>query len=287
MVRTIETSFGTLIVELRGSGTPLVLLHSGGHDRRDFEAIVPALARRFQTVTVDLPGHGASSYRGPIEGLRASELCAATLELLEALELPPAILLGNSVGGMACLHVATQAPARVRALVLVSPSGLVEQTWLARAFCRLQGRVWVRRRFGLLLARAYLRTRGPEARALLSRIAASRNDPRHVAMEAALWRSFGEPDSDLSAAIDRVRCPVELVWGRHDPVLRARVEGARARALLPHARFHELDAGHVPYVEDPVAFLRVVEPLLAELDGAVKPAVGPVATSSVPVAPIA
>lgn len=273
MLRTIETNFGTLSVELRGAGTPLVLLHSGGHDRRDFEAIVPALAPRFLTVAVDLPGHGASSYHGPIEALRASELCRATLEVLDALELPPAILLGNSVGGMACLHVAAHAPSRVRGLVLVSPSGLVEQTWLARAFCRLQGRPWVRRRLGALLARAYLRPRSAESRDLLARIEASRSDPRQVAMEAALWRSFGAPDSDLSSAASRVRCPVELVWGRHDPVLRARVEGARARALLPHARFHALDAGHVPFVEDPPRFLAVVEPLLAELEraGAVSP----------------
>lgn len=263
---TLATRWGDLDYDDLGAGTPLVLLHSGGHDRRDFDAVRGALARDFRLIVPDLPGHGRSTWRAAPAVLRASDLCAAALALADHLALPPAIWLGNSVGGMACLHAAAHRPERVRALVLVSPSGLVEQSATTRAFCWLQGRRWIRRRLGVPFAKHYLAGRGAETLALLARIAASRRDAAHVAREAALWRSFGQPDSDLAALAPSIRRPTALVWGLRDPVLRAAVEGARARRLLPHATWHPLaDRGHVPFVEDPEGFLRVLAPLIAPL----------------------
>jgi 3-oxoadipate enol-lactonase len=56
-----------------------------------------------------------------------------------------------------------------------------------------------------------------------------------------------------------------IVWGKHDPVLRARVEGKMARHVLPNAGYVELGTGHVPFLEDPQAFLDVVLPFLDPL----------------------
>lgn len=262
-MQTIDTRMGALAVEITGRGTPFVLLHSGGHDRRDFDAIVPALAQRFRVVAIDLLGHGDSSVPDPASRMSARAICEAVEDAVVALALPPALVLGNSVGGMAALHLASRRPERVRGLVLVSPSGLVEQTALVRAFCWLQGRPWVRRMTGMVFARSYLKKRNEHTAALLARMERRRADPRFIAMEAALWRSFGTPESDLASCATAIRCPTTLVWGRHDPVIRARVEGVRARRLLPRAEWRELDAGHVPFVEDPTAFLAAIEPFVA------------------------
>jgi len=259
----IDTRFGKLAVEITGSGPPFVLLHSGGHDRHDFDAIVPSLARRYRTVAIDLLGHGDSAHLEPPSSMSTAKISVTVEDVLRALQLPPAIVLGNSVGGLAALYLASAQPARVRGLVLVSPSGMVEQTAIVRAFCWAQGRVWVRRHFGMAFARHYLVKRSTHADALLARMAVRRRDERFLQMEAGLWRSFGTPESDLSALTPSIRCPTLFVWGRHDPVIRANIEGARARRLLPHAQWIDMDAGHVPFVETPEAFLTAIEPFIA------------------------
>jgi pimeloyl-ACP methyl ester carboxylesterase len=261
MHTTLETRFGELAVEIHGAGTPFVLLHSGGHDRHDFDAITPRLSERFQTVAIDLLGHGESACVDPAR-MGARAVCEAAEDAVRALRLPPALVMGNSVGGMAALYLAARAPEHVRGLVLVSPSGLVEQTALVRGLCWIQGREWIRRHTGMAFARSYLVRRSAHTDAILARMTDKRRDPRFIAMEAALWRSFGRPESDLSALAPSIMAPTALVWGRRDPVIRAKVEGARARKLLPHASWIELDAGHVPFAETPTAFLEAIEPFL-------------------------
>jgi pimeloyl-ACP methyl ester carboxylesterase len=262
---TIRTRHGHVALDRRGSGPPIVLLHSGGHDRHDFDAIVPQLAARFETLAFDLPAHGDSSMFTEPARARAIDMCEGILDAVDALDVAPAIVVGNSVGGTAALHLAMQRPERVKALVLVSTSGFVEASVGVRAYCRIQGIEAVRRHLGMAFARFYLKKRNVHTTELLARMQRARTRKDFIAMEAALWRSFSAPESNLSADAERVRCPVHFVWGRHDPVLRANVEGRRARALLPHATWTTLDLGHVPFVEDPAAFLEAVRPFFDEV----------------------
>jgi pimeloyl-ACP methyl ester carboxylesterase len=194
-----------------------------------------------------------------------SLVCDVLEDVVGALGLPPAVFIGNSVGGAASLRLAARMPERVRALVLVDSGGLVAPSPLVRAYCWVQGRELVRRWTGLPSARAYLRSRCPGVEARLARMAPAHKDPAFVAMTAAMWRSFGTPENDLSRLAPDVRCPALIVWGRHDPVLRARVEAKRVRQAVPHAAYVELDTGHVPFLEDPPAFLAAVAPFLNAL----------------------
>ena len=255
-----------LAIDVRGRGTPFVLLHSGGHDRHDFDAIVPTLCRRFQTVAIDLLGHGDSAHLADPRQTTAAKICEAVQDAVVALRLPPALVMGNSVGGMAALHLAAHRPEHVRGLVLVSPSGMVDRNAIVRAFCWVQGREWIRRHAGMAFARSYSKVRSEHTDALLARMAERRRDPRFIAMEAALWRSFGDESSDYAERARQLRVPTTFVWGRRDPVIRARVEGARARALMPHASWIDLDAGHVPFVETPTAFLEAIDPFVRAHD---------------------
>ena len=50
----------TLAYTRSGAGAPLVLLHGIGLDRRSWDPVVPALARHFDVIAVDLPGFGDS-----------------------------------------------------------------------------------------------------------------------------------------------------------------------------------------------------------------------------------
>jgi pimeloyl-ACP methyl ester carboxylesterase len=266
-MQLVATRWGSVATSITGRGTPLILLHSGGHDHHDFDAVASALARHHTVVAMDLPGHGGSEMFDPPESASAERICEGVLDAIDALALGPAVLVGNSVGGMAAIYAAAKRQEAVRGLVLVSSSGLVRQHALLRALCWLQGRPWTRRTTGMAFARFYMKRRTPEVAAILARMEEARGRPEFIAMEAALWRSFGAPTSDLSGLAPSIVCPSLFVWGTQDPVLRASVEGRRARSFIAHARWVEMSCGHVPFAEDPEGFLAAVEPFLRELCG--------------------
>lgn len=278
MKQIIETRHGRLAAEITGRGQPIVLLHSGGHDRTDFDAITPELAARHEVIAIDLPGHGESEMFSPPRSASAWRMADGIVDAIDTLGRGPAILVGNSVGGTCALRVAIDRPDLTRALVLVSTSGLVERTWLTRGFCWVQGREVVRRRTGMAFARNYLKKRSAHTDRLLARMKDARRRDDFIAMEAALWQSFGERSSGLEDRVAEVTCPTLLVWGRKDPVIRMRVEGARARRLLAHAEWADMDCGHVPFVEDPEGFLRATRAFLERVssrrDGALAAATG-------------
>jgi len=268
----VPTTLGEVTVAEVGAGPPLLLLHGAGHDRRDFDGVVPVLARRFRTLAVDLPGFGDSSVAAP-RSLSAAKLFDVLEELLDGLGLRDAVLLGNSVGGAMAIRLAGRHPERVRALVLVDPGGFTERTLLVRALCRLQGSELVRRHTGRAFARSYLRKRGPRVDALVDRVGQA--TPASIAAHAAIWRSFADTSASVLEEARRVRCPTLLTWGIHDPILRVSVEGARARAALPDARWVPFDTGHVPFVEAEAEFLAAVTPFLDEVLDVARPVASP------------
>jgi 3-oxoadipate enol-lactonase len=172
------------------------------------------------------------------------------------------VLVGNSVGGFAAARLAVRHPERVRALALVDSGGFAAMTAAARAFCWLKGREWVTRSFERRFAEHYLAKRNPAVTEILRRVDAAHRGRATVAVNAAIWRSFTAPESDLRGTAPGIRCPTLLVWGRHDPVIRAVVEGRTAEALIPGARLVVLETGHCPFAEDPEAFLAAVQPFL-------------------------
>lgn len=265
MTKTIPTRTGRVVVEMSGSGLPLFVLHSVTHDRNDYDAVAGELAKHFRVIAVDLPGHGQSDMFEPPASASATKMCEAVEDVADALKLGPAIFMGNSVGGNAGAYLAIHRPELVKGLVLIDAAAVSGQTAVTRAACWIQGRLVVRRLTGRFFTRSYLKRTNAWTRAILERNEVARTRPGFLEMDAAMWRSFGVPETDLSAHAGRIAAPTLIVWGKRDPVLRARVEGRNTCARLPHASYAELDTGHVPFAEDPEAFLEKVLPFLLGL----------------------
>jgi pimeloyl-ACP methyl ester carboxylesterase len=259
----IRTSLGSIAYERRGDGPPVVLLHGNAHDRHDYDAVLPALAREFAVFAVDWPGCGESPAPAAPLASTACGLADLLPEVVERLDAGPAMLIGNSVGGFSAARLALTHPALVRALVLVDSGGFTAHTVVSRAFCRVRGTELVARLVAEAFPRFYLRRRTPTVEAMLARARAHRGDAAGIAIDAALWRSFTDPAHDLRARASAIGAPTLLVWGRHDPVLPLR-DAEAARRALPHARYVEMDTGHVPFAEDPDGFLAAVLPFLRE-----------------------
>lgn len=111
----VQVQNGELAYEVRGEGDPVILLHGGMLDSRMWDAEMSALARHHTAIRYDARGHGDSSTPAArfkhYEDLR---------ELLTALGLHRASLVGLSGGGRIAVDFALTYPDLVQDLVLVA-----------------------------------------------------------------------------------------------------------------------------------------------------------------------
>jgi pimeloyl-ACP methyl ester carboxylesterase len=109
-----------LYFETRGDGEPLLLLHGGtgiGDDwRHVFTAGDPS---GFRLIVPDLRGHGRTT-TNPAPRFRFAQVARDMFALLDAIRLPRVKAIGMSAGAKTLLHMATQQPDRIVAMVLVS-----------------------------------------------------------------------------------------------------------------------------------------------------------------------
>lgn len=106
-----------LYYEIHGHGRPVVLLHSGGADSRDWKFVIPFLAKQFKVIVFD--GRGAGKSPSPITPANYVE---DLLHLLDDLTIEKAILVGHSIGGQVATDFSLKYPERVSELVLIAPS---------------------------------------------------------------------------------------------------------------------------------------------------------------------
>jgi pimeloyl-ACP methyl ester carboxylesterase len=258
----VPTRHGPVACHVSGHGPPLLLLSANPGDHRDWAAIVPDLASGHRVIAVDWPGYGDSAPPSPPAAASAMMFAEVAIDVADALDLSSLVAVGNSVGGYASVRLAVERPARVAGIVLVDSGGFTRHTWLSRAFCRLKGREAVTRVIAGHFARRYLRRRTPYTAEILARTDAGRRVPSVVAVDAAVWRSFLAPGHALFDVAAQVRAPVLLTWGRHDPVVPLRTDGAAAARALGVEPV-VFDTGHMPFAEDPAAFLATLRPFLA------------------------
>ncbi len=260
----VKTRVGTVRIAESGEGPPIVLLHATLHDHHDYDEVREALSRGNHVLAVDWPGHGESD---PLpHGTRAGgPLFADVLEdIVRERELPPAAFIGNSIGGYAAARLALRQPHRVTGLVLANSGGFGTPTGFNKLVCRLLGTPAVSRRVFPAFVPRYMKAANESDRAIESRAIAQSQTREGAAVAAGIWRSFLDPDYNLSAEAPHITAPTLLVWGANDPVLPLR-EGQRIQTLIPGSALTALPTGHVTFSSDPAGFLNVVEPFLKSL----------------------
>jgi pimeloyl-ACP methyl ester carboxylesterase len=254
----ISTSTGPVAYDSRGTGHPIVLLPSGGHDQHDYDELRGLLPDRFASIGVDWPGHGQSpAASAPITELALTRVVE---ELLEALAPAGAVLVGNSVGGNVAARLAIQRPELVKGLVIIAGGGFEGPQRLGRVFLALMSRPGFLRRIYPLFSWFYMRSRtAADHRARASAIAITRANP---GLQAAsqIWRSFASPEHDLRSDAGQIDVPTVLIWGRRDHVVRPRF-GKTAEKLIAGSKLVLIDSGHQPQTTDPAAVAAELIPL--------------------------
>lgn len=128
MAGYIEVNGASMWYDEHGTGEPLILLHGGFSDARDFAGNLLGLADRFRVLTPERRGHGHTpDTDGPFSH---GQMADDTIAFCEALTGGPVRLVGYSDGAYVALLVALRRPDLVNQLVVVS-AGVDPDAWLA------------------------------------------------------------------------------------------------------------------------------------------------------------
>jgi pimeloyl-ACP methyl ester carboxylesterase len=263
------------VVEI-GDGEPaMVFVHGlAGSWQNWLENLPHFAAAGHRVVAFDLPGFGASD--PPREKISISGYGRLVDTLLDRLEVGPAVLVGNSMGGFIAAEVAIQVPARAQRLVLVSAAGLTieyrrnEHILGALRYGRRLLMAWG----GFVGARSEAIASRPRARRLLMRLVVHDADRLPAPLIAEQVRGAGNPgfvdaldaltDYPIRARLGAIACPTLVVWGTEDRLVPV-CDAAEFERLIPDARKVVWpETGHVPMLERPDAFNALVERFMAE-----------------------
>lgn len=276
---TFDAPDGTTLAYRRsGDGDPLVVLPGGPMRAAAYLGDLGGGTQR-SLVLLDLRGTGGSE----VPADPASYRCDAQVGDVEALRLHLGLdrldLLAHSAGAALALLYATRHPERVGRLVLVGPSAHVvgltvsdadrravaerrrEEPWFPEAFAaleRIQAGEATEADWAASTPFNYGRW-DDAARALSAADASQRNREA-----GARYHAPGAFDAaDVRAAVSRLRVPVLLLTGEHDPVLPPD-RAAEFAALFPHAELTvQPRAGHYPWLDDAGAFTTTLTTFLA------------------------
>lgn len=99
------------------AGTPVIFLHGVTDSHRSWELVFPYLDPKLRAIALTQRGHGDASK--PDAGYSSSDLAGDLAEVMDALEIPAAVIVGHSMGSFAAQRFAIEYPDRIAGLVLV------------------------------------------------------------------------------------------------------------------------------------------------------------------------
>ena len=102
----------------RNDRPPLLCLHGLTRNARDFHEFAERYSPEWRVVALDFRGRGASDYDPVPARYTPLTYAADVLQLLDRLDLPEAIFVGTSLGGLVTMAVAAMAPQRIAATIL-------------------------------------------------------------------------------------------------------------------------------------------------------------------------
>ncbi len=256
--RRVRLADATTALLEGGEGPPLILLHGGIECGGAYWApVIPALAESHRVIVPDVPGLGESE---PVARLDATTFAVWLSDLLRATCHEPPTLIAHSLLGSLAAHFAVAHGDSLRRLVIYGAPAV-------GPYRMPLGLRVVAIRFALLPTDRNLerferwaffdldqaRRRDPVWLAAFSEYTRARAANSHVKRTMRqLVRAGTKPLPD--PGLDRITVATALLWGRHDRfVALGLAEAATSRLGWP---LHVIDdAGHVPHIERPDAFV--------------------------------
>jgi pimeloyl-ACP methyl ester carboxylesterase len=280
-VRTKGAEISTLTM---GEGPDVLLIHGLGGAKSSFFDTAAGLSHRYRVHALDLPGFGSSG-KPATAPYTAKYFSDRVVEVMDALGIERAHLVGNSMGGRVSIEVGLRHPNRVRGLALLCPAvafikrgyhpivrmlrpelgllphrftrGMVESTFWS-LFCDPDA---IDPSMADIVVEEFQRIYGSKG-ARLAFLSAARN--------IYLDKPYGK--GGFYSRLADLEAPSLFVWGSHDPLIPAAFK-RHVERWLPSAEQIVLDGcGHVPQVERPEQTNGLLTRFLSRVDALRSPA---------------
>jgi len=278
----VRTLHGRRVAYRRaGKGPTILLIHGITNSCQSWEPAMERLARDYDVIAPDLPGHGASDRQRGDHSLGAH--ACMMRDLLHVLDVERATVVGHSLGGGIAMQFSYQFPEMLERLVLVSSGGLGREV---SPLIRSAALPFAEQVLPLLTAKPLVDA-GTAVAGLLGRVGlqpgadlaeisrgiASLGDTERRAAFVRTVRSVMSPLGQRVTANDRLYLaegtPTLIVWGDRDPIIPVE-HGHAAHERVPHSQLEVFEgSGHFPQLDDPERFAK----LLAGFIDATEPAV--------------
>jgi pimeloyl-ACP methyl ester carboxylesterase len=252
--------FETRALELEGSGPPLLLLHGFADSADTWRVLLDRLGRTDRrAVALDLPGFGTADRLGADKPILAQLTSFATAAVRHYAPDGGAIVCGNSLGGCLSLLLAQRPGLELAGVMPVAPAGLAMARWLSlierepvlrallasplpvppAALQRIVLEIYKR------LAFHHPETIEP----FVARAFASHFRDRHTTARILGAGRMMLPELRDPFDLERIRCPVQLIWGDHD-VMVFQSGAQRVLDTVPDSHLALIeDCGHCPQIE--------------------------------------
>ncbi len=266
------------VYRMAGEGPPVLLIHGMINSSRHWREVALRLADSYTVIAPDLIGHGDSAT--PRGDYSIGAHAASIRDLLAAIGIESATVVGHSLGGGVAMQFFYQFPQRTQRLVLVSSGGLGPEVSPLLRVAALPGasmllRAAARRSVvDTLDARGTtMRKRGSSKGVYLQAIARALRPLQDAGSRRAFLetlRSVIDVHGQRVSALDRLYLlrdvPMLVVWGERDRTIPP-AHGRQTAAAIPQARFETLPkAAHFPHLDDPEGLATVIGNFLDTTD---------------------
>ena len=263
----IKVNPAPLAYKAAGKGTPVVLIHGHPFDHTMWAPQIAALSNSYQVIAPDLRGYGKSALTGT-SAVAFEDYAADVLQLLDQLKIDSFHLGGLSMGGQIIMEMFRQSPNRIKSLIFADTfAGLdTPEARQARnvAATKLENEGmagYADEVIGKMITPAHVKSQPAVAAHVLKMMKSTSPLAAATAM-----RARSERIDYLNIVLPEIDIPTLVIVGREDEFTPV----ARAEELQSHLQNCKLvvidNAGHMPNLEQPEQFNKVVFDFLDSLD---------------------
>ena len=262
-VGNLELNFLEVFCEKPEAET-IVFVHGFGGDLNSWSYNQVELSKHFNTISLDLPGHGGSALE--LDSGNVWELSEILISLFEKKEINQAHLVGHSLGGAVSLLMAYTEPAIFKTLTLICPvlPGCKTKTEFLEGFIFADSRKQMRSVVSELYANPKIVNRNFIDETLKSR----RFDGAKQALSKikdANFLSSGEVSFQLPP-LEEIKAPIQVIQGSEDKIIKFPGDDL----LSPNIKIHKLNAsGHMPQMEEHNQVNKIIEAFIHQARGSI------------------